>query len=69
MARKDAGLMMEEASRGKSELTAIPAIASEMDRWMENGHSNDDWTVIANGNEARNRSPIETNRTKYLYKF
>jgi 3-hydroxyisobutyrate dehydrogenase len=47
MARKDARLMMEEADRGGTLLAAIPAIAAEMDRWIEKGHGKDDWTVIA----------------------
>ncbi len=46
MARKDARLMMEEAQLGGMPLAAIPAIAAEMDRWIENGHGKDDWTVI-----------------------
>ena len=47
MARKDAGLMMKAAKRGGSKLFVIPAIAAEMDRWIEKGHGNDDWSVIA----------------------
>ncbi len=47
MARKDARLMMEEAKRGDVVLTAIPAIAQVMDRWIETGHGNNDWSVIA----------------------
>ncbi|HEX5553534.1 MAG TPA: NAD(P)-dependent oxidoreductase [Chitinophagaceae bacterium] len=47
MARKDAGLMMAGAKDGGTQLTLIPAIASEMDRWIEKGHGDDDWTVIA----------------------
>ncbi|HMI84007.1 MAG TPA: NAD(P)-binding domain-containing protein [Polyangiaceae bacterium] len=47
MARKDARLMMEEAERGGLPLAVIPAIAKEMDRWIEKGHGKDDWTVIA----------------------
>jgi 3-hydroxyisobutyrate dehydrogenase len=46
MARKDAGLMMNEAKLGGTNLIALPAIASEMDRWIAKGHGNDDWTVI-----------------------
>lgn len=46
MARKDARLMMEAAARGASSLTLIPAIAREMDRWIEKGHAKDDWTII-----------------------
>lgn len=47
MARKDAGLMMEAAKNGGTKLSVIPEIASEMDRWIEKGHGNDDWSVIA----------------------
>jgi len=47
MARKDARLMMEGAKNGGTKLMAIPAIATEMDRWIEKGHGHDDWTVIA----------------------
>jgi 3-hydroxyisobutyrate dehydrogenase len=47
MARKDARLMMEEAQRGGRTLAVLPALASEMDRWIARGHGNDDWTVIA----------------------
>jgi 3-hydroxyisobutyrate dehydrogenase len=50
MARKDARLMMEAAAQGHSTLNIIPAIAKEMDRWIEKGHGNDDWTVIAKDN-------------------
>lgn len=47
MARKDARLMMEEAQRGGRTLAVLPALASEMDRWIARGHGGDDWTVIA----------------------
>jgi len=47
MARKDARLMLEAAESGQVQLALIPAIAREMDRWIERGHSHDDWTVIA----------------------
>jgi 3-hydroxyisobutyrate dehydrogenase len=47
MARKDVRLMIEEAARGHVPLAIVPAIAAEMDRWIERGHSHDDWTVIA----------------------
>ncbi len=47
MARKDARLMMEAAAQGNVELRLVPAIAKEMDRWIERGHGHDDWTVIA----------------------
>jgi 3-hydroxyisobutyrate dehydrogenase len=46
MARKDARLMMEETIAPAS-LNIIPAIAKEMDRWIEKGHGNDDWMIIA----------------------
>lgn len=46
MARKDAGLMMNEAKLGGTNLVALPAIAAEMDRWIEKGHGSEDWTVI-----------------------
>ena len=46
MARKDAGLMIEETTRAHNTLAAIPAIAAEMDRWIAKGHGHDDWTVI-----------------------
>jgi len=47
MARKDARLMIEEAHRHGVELAVVPAIAREMDRWIERGHAHDDWTVLA----------------------
>ena len=47
MARKDAGLMIQEAERGGMPLAAIPAIAEEMDKWIAKGYGNNDWTVIA----------------------
>jgi len=47
MARKDAGLMMDAAKDGNAKLSVLPAIAGVMDEWIEKGHSNDDWTVIA----------------------
>jgi 3-hydroxyisobutyrate dehydrogenase len=47
MARKDTQLFMEAAERGGTKLAVIPAIANEMDRWIEKGHGNDDWSVIA----------------------
>jgi 3-hydroxyisobutyrate dehydrogenase len=46
MARKDTRLFMEAAAHGGTKLAVIPAIAAEMDRWIEKGHGNDDWTVI-----------------------
>ena len=47
MARKDVRLMLDEAERAALTLAVLPAIAKEMDRWVERGHSKDDWTVIA----------------------
>ena len=47
MARKDARLMIEESERGRFPLAVTPAIARELDRWIEKGHGRDDWTVIA----------------------
>jgi 3-hydroxyisobutyrate dehydrogenase len=46
MARKDTGLFMEAAKKGGTKLAVIPAIATEMDRWIEKGHGHEDWTVI-----------------------
>jgi 3-hydroxyisobutyrate dehydrogenase len=50
MARKDAGLMLAEANKGHTQLTVIPAIADEMDRWIEKGYGSNDWSVIAKNN-------------------
>jgi 3-hydroxyisobutyrate dehydrogenase len=47
MARKDARLMIEEATRHGVPLAVVPAIAAELDRWIARGHAHDDWTVIA----------------------
>jgi len=47
MARKDARLMLEAARTAGASLPVLPAIAAEMDRWLERGHAHDDWTVIA----------------------
>lgn len=47
MARKDARLMMEGAKAGGTRLAVIPAIAMEMDQWIEKGHGQEDWTVVA----------------------
>ena len=47
MARKDAGLMMAAAKEGNAKLTVVPAVASLMDEWIEKGHGNDDWMIIA----------------------
>jgi 3-hydroxyisobutyrate dehydrogenase len=47
MARKDARLMLEAAEKGGKSLTLVPAIAKVMDRWIQQGHAQDDWTIIA----------------------
>ena len=47
MARKDTGLFLEAAQKGKLDLVVIPAVASLMDQWIAKGHGSDDWTVIA----------------------
>jgi 3-hydroxyisobutyrate dehydrogenase len=47
MARKDAGLMMKKASEVGAPLNVIPSVAAEMDKWIEKGFGNNDWTVIA----------------------
>ena len=48
MARKDARLMLEAAAEGRQEPhAACPAIAKVMDRWIQHGHAQDDWTIIA----------------------
>ncbi|PSL23692.1 NAD(P)-dependent oxidoreductase [Chitinophaga ginsengisoli] len=46
MARKDTQLFMDAAAQGGTTFAVIPAIASEMDKWIAKGHGNDDWTVI-----------------------
>ena len=47
MARKDARLMMEGAKKGGTHLFVIPAVAEQMDKWIDKGHGNNDWTIIA----------------------
>lgn len=47
MARKDARLMLEESARNGVSLALLPAIAQLMDTYLERGHAQDDWTVIA----------------------
>jgi 3-hydroxyisobutyrate dehydrogenase len=47
MARKDTELFINAAKKGDIHLAVLPAIAAEMDRWIEKGHGNEDWTVIA----------------------
>jgi len=50
MARKDAGLMLQTAKDNDIKLAVIPAIAAEMDSWIEKGYGNSDWSVIAKDN-------------------
>lgn len=47
MARKDTQLFLDAAQRGGSDLALIPAAAALMDRWIEKGFGEQDWTVIA----------------------
>ncbi len=53
MARKDARLMMEEAGHNGNRLEIISAIAAEMDRWIDEGHAHDDWTIFAADDRSR----------------
>ncbi|RYD59113.1 MAG: NAD(P)-dependent oxidoreductase [Sphingobacteriales bacterium] len=46
MARKDTGLFIQAAEQAGRKLAVMPAIATEMDRWIAEGHGNDDWTVL-----------------------
>jgi 3-hydroxyisobutyrate dehydrogenase len=50
MARKDARLMILATEQGGGHLAAIPAIAAEMDKWIEKGYGSYDWSVIAKDN-------------------
>lgn len=50
MARKDTRLMMEEAQRAGASLVTTPAIAKEMDKWIEKGNGKKNWTIIAKDN-------------------
>lgn len=47
MARKDTQLFINSVKQGNGTLTVVPAIAAEMDKWIEKGFGNSDWTVIA----------------------
>jgi len=53
MARKDTGLFIQAAQQKGVPLAVIPAIAEEMDRWINKGHGNDDWTVIGSASVSR----------------
>lgn len=47
MARKDTGLFIDAAQHGEASLAVLPAVASLMDFWIEEGYGDNDWTVIA----------------------
>lgn len=47
MARKDASLMMEQATGSHKQLFVIPAVAQKMDQWLAKGKANSDWTIIS----------------------
>ncbi len=47
MARKDARLMMEQASSTKQHLISISAVAKKMDAWLEKGRAKSDCTIIS----------------------
>lgn len=47
MARKDAGLMMQAADEQGTHLSVVATVAQIMDKWIEKGHANDDWSIIA----------------------
>ncbi len=47
MARKDARIMIEEATRANVPLVVVPGVAAAMDKFIERGHAKDDWTIIA----------------------
>jgi 3-hydroxyisobutyrate dehydrogenase len=47
MARKDTRLFMEAANKANMEMSIIPVVASIMDKWIEKGFGDNDWTVIA----------------------
>jgi 3-hydroxyisobutyrate dehydrogenase len=47
MARKDARLMLDAASRGNRALPVLAAIAARMDALIGQGHGREDWTVLA----------------------
>ena len=46
MSRKDTGLFIQAAEKAGRKLAVMPAIAAEMDRWIEQGQGNNDWTII-----------------------
>lgn len=46
MARKDARLMLDEASDAGVELAILPSIAARMDALIAEGHGKSDWSVL-----------------------
>ena len=46
MARKDTGLFIQEAANNNVPLNVIPAVASLMDKWIQKGHGQEDWSII-----------------------
>ncbi|MEX6689176.1 NAD(P)-dependent oxidoreductase [Danxiaibacter flavus] len=46
MARKDTQLFMNAADAAGVNLVVIPSIAKQMDKWIEKGFGNSDWTII-----------------------
>lgn len=53
MARKDARLMLEAAAAADQPLNVLASIAATMDQFIERGHAQDDWTVIASAPLAK----------------
>lgn len=53
MARKDARIMLDEASAQARALSVLPAIAARMDELIARGHGKEDWTVLAKDALAR----------------
>jgi 3-hydroxyisobutyrate dehydrogenase len=46
MSRKDARLMIEQATASGKKLLTIPPIAEKMDVWIKKGFSKSDWTIL-----------------------
>ena len=47
MSRKDARLMIEQATASGKKLLTIPPIAEKMDVWIGKGFSKSDWTILS----------------------
>ena len=47
MARKDAGLMLDEAKNAGISLSVLPVLAQMMDVLIQNGKAQKDWTIVA----------------------